>query len=83
MMSGPKANWSAVVEANAGKDYMDPFYEILDQLPEEGTVHWRWYLSTHTNQPVLVCVQDFDYPDYIPARFLDDVAYLSEYEALN
>ena len=80
-MAGPQVNWEQVVAAQEGVEPMDPFYAVLDQLPEYGSVHYRWYLPRGASEPRLVCVQDFDYPDYIPERFLDSVAYLSEYEA--
>lgn len=44
------------------------------------TVHYRRYLNT-AGQIVAICVQDFDYPDYDPARFLDYEAFDTQAEA--
>ena len=43
-------------------------------------VHWRHYLDKQ-GRPMVVCVQDFDYPDYDASRFLDAKAFDSEAEA--
>ena len=43
-------------------------------------VHYRRYLDAE-DRIVVICVQDFDYPDYDPARFLDHAAYAPEAEA--
>ena len=43
-------------------------------------VHYRRYLDAE-DRIVVICVQDFDYPDYDPARFLDHAAYATEAEA--
>lgn len=44
-------------------------------------VHFRHYLGPD-GQPTVICVQDFDYHDYIADRFLSTVIFNTENEAL-
>lgn len=60
-----------------------PLQDVLSQLENYDDVHYRVYLSTRTNTPVTVCVQDFDYYDYEGERFLEKKAYSTEEEAQN
>lgn len=55
----------------------DPDSERHRYNPE---VHYRLYLG-RDGKPSVICVQDFDYPDYDQARFLSNRAYTSEDEA--
>jgi len=50
--------------------------------PEYNEVHYRLYRSARDNDRVVViCVQDFDYPDYDEDRFVTDTKYQYEFEA--
>lgn len=42
--------------------------------------HYRLYLG-RDGHPVVICVQDFDYPDYDDSRFLSPDAWASKAEA--
>lgn len=44
-------------------------------------VHYRRYLAARDHRITVVCVQDFDYPDYEPSRFIDLQAFDTEEEA--
>jgi hypothetical protein len=55
----------------------DPAYADLNN----SDVHYRLYRSHDTNEPVVICVQWFDYPDYDKARFLTEDRYSTESEA--
>lgn len=44
-------------------------------------VHYRRYLSPRSHQVTVICVQDFDYRDYEPSRFVDLAAFDTEEEA--
>jgi hypothetical protein len=49
-------------------------------------VHYRLYLAQNARaklaaEPVVVCVQDFDYPDYVAEWFLTPAAYSNEADA--
>ncbi|MFI2790851.1 hypothetical protein [Kitasatospora sp. NPDC018614] len=44
-------------------------------------VHYRRYLS-NSGSVVAICVQDFDYPDYDPSRFVDLADFPTEQEAV-
>ncbi|MGW7283912.1 hypothetical protein ACWGH4_00175 [Streptomyces sp. NPDC054847] len=45
-------------------------------------VHYRRYLSHRPEQGIIViCVQDFDYHDYEPSRFLDLASFDTDEEA--
>ncbi|MFD8545602.1 hypothetical protein [Streptomyces sp. NPDC059649] len=46
----------------------------------ESAVHYRRYLDRN-DEVVVVCVQDFDYHDYEPHRFVDLAAFKTELEA--
>lgn len=43
-------------------------------------VHFRLYSGRH-DQPVVICVQDFDYPDYDPNRILSSQAWDTQDDA--
>ena len=43
-------------------------------------MHYRHYLG-RDDRPTVICVQDFNYLDYDPSRFLDKRAFASEEEA--
>ncbi|MFJ4741271.1 hypothetical protein [Streptomyces sp. NPDC088775] len=43
-------------------------------------VHYRRYLS-NSGSVIPICVQDFDYPDYDPSRFVDLADFPTEQEA--
>ncbi|MFI1161336.1 hypothetical protein [Streptomyces sioyaensis] len=42
-----------------------------------GAVHYRRYLN-RDDRIIVICVQDFDYPDYDASRFVDLTAFDSE-----
>lgn len=42
--------------------------------------HWRLYIND-SGDPVVICVQWFDYPDYDARRFLSDKEYETEADA--
>lgn len=44
-------------------------------------VHYRRYLSLQDHRIIVICVQDFDYHDYEPSRFIDLQAFSTEEEA--
>jgi hypothetical protein len=44
-------------------------------------VHYRRYLSQRDRRIIVICVQDFDYGDYEPSRFVDLQAFETEEEA--
>lgn len=44
-------------------------------------VHYRLYWSKRSQSLVVICVQDFDYPDYDDNCFVDYVAYTRESDA--
>lgn len=44
-------------------------------------VHYRLYLSPRNEGAVVICVQDFDYYDYDPNRFLSNEAFTNEADA--
>lgn len=44
-------------------------------------VHYRLYWSKRTNSLVVICVQDFDYPDYDDDCFVNYAAYTTEADA--
>jgi hypothetical protein len=44
-------------------------------------VHYRRYLSLRDHRITVICVQDFDYRDYEPSRFIDLQAFDSDEEA--
>lgn len=46
----------------------------------DNAVHYRLYLDKW-DDPVVICVQDFDYWDYTAHRFLSDMAFDTEQEA--
>ncbi|MDX3165886.1 hypothetical protein PV516_19050 [Streptomyces scabiei] len=46
-------------------------------------VHYRRYLSHRASRITVICVQDFDYYDYEPSRFVDLASFDSEGEALS
>jgi hypothetical protein len=43
--------------------------------------HYRRYLSQRAERIVVICVQDFDYHDYEPSRFVDLQAFPTHEEA--
>jgi hypothetical protein len=43
-------------------------------------VHYRLYLG-RDGRPTVICVQDFDYPDYDQSRLLSNRAWIDEHEA--
>ena len=57
------------------------FNNYYNNDPDDITVHYRIYRSFHDEKPTVICVQNFDYPDYNEDRFLDDECYLNEDEA--
>lgn len=71
-------NWEALIEAQAAKTCSEAYAEIAAELPEPNAVHWRLYLPRGASEPVVVCVQEFDYIDYDAARFVEPEAYLYE-----
>jgi hypothetical protein len=44
-------------------------------------VHYRLYWSKRSQSLVVICVQDFDYPDYDDNCFIDYVAYDTQVDA--
>lgn len=48
---------------------------------QEDEVHYRLYRSSHSEQIVVICVQDFDYIDYDEDRFHNEIRYDSENQA--
>lgn len=42
----------------------------LDRARFNSGVHYRLYLSPHSEGAVVICVQDFDYYDYDDDRFI-------------
>lgn len=59
-----------------------PYDPVNDHDPHRynSDVHYRLYLD-HKGKPAVICVQDFDYPDYDPARFLSPDAWNNEADA--
>lgn len=56
---------------------IDPDTDPHRRDPE---VHYRLYDSPNQG-PTVICVQDFDYPDYAADRFMTAEAYTTETEA--
>jgi hypothetical protein len=56
---------------------VDPETDSNRHNPEP---HWRLYHSKHGG-PGVACLQDFDYPDYDPNRFMTAQAYSTEEDA--
>lgn len=54
---------------------------IGDEHHDNLAVHYRLYLSPHTGEPTVICVQDFDYCDYDARRIISSEAWDSEGEA--
>ncbi len=52
-----------------------------DPHRHNGDVHYRLYMSHRGNQPVVICVQDFDYLDYDARRIMSTDAWATETEA--
>jgi hypothetical protein len=75
------ANYVYRRNLSSGKTSTDVYYDISHQLRSPTQAHWRTYYSGRTGSPVTICVQDFDYVDYDPVRFLDDEAYFDESSA--
>lgn len=44
--------------------------------------HYRLYISPHTHNATVICVQDFDYIDYDARRILSPEAWSTEDEAI-
>lgn len=62
------------------KTASDAVSEVSSQVAVE-LPHWRLYLTARTGEITAVCVQDFDYRDYLPAGFIEPKAYRSSLEA--
>jgi hypothetical protein len=51
--------------------------DLTGSAKNEREPHYRRYLSDK-GQILIICMQDFDYDDYDPSRFLDRRAFSSE-----
>lgn len=56
-------------------------YGRYNDDPDDITVHYRVYKSPYDDCLHVVCVQNFDYPDYDEDGFIDPTFYLNEAEA--
>ncbi|MGW0604236.1 hypothetical protein [Streptomyces sp. NPDC002640] len=54
--------------------------DMTDPARWKREVHYRRYLS-NSGSVIPICVQDFDYPDYDPSRFVDLADFPTEQEA--
>lgn len=54
--------------------------DATDSSRQNPKVHYRHYLDSHNN-PVVICVQDFDYVDYEADRFLSESVWDDEVDA--
>lgn len=57
----------------------EPVYDPNRTNPEP---HWRLYRSPRDERICAICVQDFDYVDYIAARFITHQAFDNEDDAI-
>ncbi|MGA4875896.1 hypothetical protein [Streptomyces lydicamycinicus] len=54
--------------------------DMTGDARHESAVHYRRYLDRN-DKVIVICVQDFDYRDYEPHRFVDLAAFNTELEA--